>query len=72
MKPRSRPPTNLGGMFRTGIEIRHFRFALEYNLIGSTSQTVTEVGTGTMSTVSTSNNYLGLKMGFFIGGGKLL
>jgi outer membrane protein X len=42
---------------RVGFEAGHFRTALEYNVVGKT---------GTMN-----NNYLGIKIGFFIGGGRL-
>ena len=42
---------------RVGFEYGHFRTALEYNVAGKT---------GTVN-----NNYLGLKVGFFIGGGRI-
>lgn len=42
---------------RAGFEFGHFRFALEYNAVGKTG--------------SISNNYLGIKLGFFAGGGLL-
>lgn len=42
---------------RVGFEFGHFRTAIEYNVAGKT---------GTYN-----NNYLGIKMGFFIGGGRL-
>lgn len=41
---------------RVGFEVGHFRTALEYNIAGKS---------GTIN-----NNYLGIKMGFFIGGGR--
>jgi outer membrane protein X len=43
---------------RVGFEIGHFRTAIEYNVAGKTG--------------AYSNNYLGIKMGFFIGGGRLV
>jgi outer membrane protein X len=42
---------------RIGFELGHFRTAIEYNLVGKTG--------------SLNNNYLGIKLGFFIGGGRL-
>jgi len=42
---------------RVGFELGHFRTAIEYNVAGKTG--------------SFSNNYLGIKLGFFIGGGRL-
>jgi hypothetical protein len=66
--------TKLGGMARSGFEIRHFRFAVEYNFIGSTKQTVTESNgnsqSTTASTVMSKNNYCGIKLGILIGGGR--
>lgn len=41
---------------RAGFEIGHFRTAVEYNVAGKT---------GTVN-----HNYLGIKLGFFIGGGR--
>jgi outer membrane protein X len=46
-----------GFMPRIGIETGHFRAAIEYNAAGKS---------GTMN-----NNYLGIKIGFFLGGGRL-
>jgi hypothetical protein len=45
-----------GGMPRVGFEYKHFRAAVEYNLCGKS---------GTIN-----NNYLGIKLGFFAGGGR--
>ncbi len=41
---------------RAGIEYGHFRAAVEYNVAGKTA--------------TVNHNYLGLKLGFFIGGGR--
>ncbi len=48
--------TKFGGMARAGIEIWHIRAGVEYNFIGKTN--------------AISNNYLGLKIGIVLGGGK--
>jgi outer membrane protein W len=45
-----------GGLPRVGFELGHFRMALEYNVVGKT---------GTIN-----NNYMGIKLGFFVGGGR--
>ena len=49
--------TKFGAAPRVGFEFGHFRTAIEYNATGKT---------GTYN-----NNYLGIKLGFFIGGGRL-
>jgi outer membrane protein W len=45
-----------GGTPRAGFEFGHFRMAVEYNVVAKT---------GTIN-----NNYLGIKLGFFAGGGR--
>lgn len=45
-----------GGAPRVGFEFGHFRMAVEYNVVGKTN--------------SINNNYLGIKLGFFAGGGR--
>jgi hypothetical protein len=49
--------TKFGFAPRVGFEAGHFRAAIEYNVAGKT---------GTIN-----NNYLGIKLGAFIGGGRL-
>jgi outer membrane protein X len=61
--------SKFGGMIRAGFEVAHFRLGLEYNLIGNSDQTV--VSGSSTSTISSKNSYLGIKIGCFIGGGKL-
>lgn len=48
--------TKFGGMGRAGLEIWHIRAAVEYNFVGKTN--------------NINNNYLGLKVGIVLGGGK--
>lgn len=48
--------TRFGFAPRVGFEFGHFRTALEYNVAGKTG--------------NISNNYIGIKLGFFIGGGR--
>lgn len=46
-----------GATPRVGFEFGHFRMAVEYNVVGKT---------GTIN-----NSYLGIKLGFFAGGGRI-
>jgi hypothetical protein len=62
--------TKFGGMIRSGFELSHFRFAVEYNLIGKSKQTVTDGNGNTLGTATAKNSYCAIKIGFFIGGGK--
>jgi len=65
--------TKFGGMIRAGFEVKHFRLGIEYNLVGNSSQSETSMdGTGNTvtNTVSSKNSYLGIKLGFFIGGSR--
>lgn len=48
--------SKFGGAPRVGFEFGHFRLAVEYNVVGKTN--------------SINNNYLGIKIGFFAGGGR--
>lgn len=61
--------TKFGGMIRSGFDLGHFRFALEYNLIGKSTQTVDD-GNGGTATVVSKNSYTSIKIGFFVGGGR--
>ena len=49
--------SKFGAAPRVGFEFGHFRTAVEYNLVGKTGKI--------------NNNYLSLKLGFFIGGGRI-
>lgn len=57
---------------RVGFDAGHFTMNLEYNIIGASSETIQVDNNGTVTTgkVDTKNNYLGLRIGFFIGGGR--
>lgn len=58
--------SKFGGMLRAGAEISHFRFGIEYNLVGST-----DLKDENNATVGTSkNSYIGIKIGAVIGGGR--
>lgn len=54
---------------RLGFDLGHFTMQVEYNIVPSTkSQVVLTTGTATSES---KNNYLGIKAGFFFGGGKV-
>ena len=56
----------LGGMIRAGFEWGKFRLGLDYNLIPKSDLEDidgNEIGTS-------KNSYLGISLGFFVGGGK--
>ena len=54
----------IGGLLRAGFDLGKFRLAAEYNLIGAS-----EVPSGT-ETIDVKNGYIGISLGFFVGGGK--
>ena len=56
--------TKFGGMVRAGIKAGHFVAAVEYNAAPTTNTTL-----GTTK-VSSENSYVGIKVGFDIGGGR--
>ena len=58
--------TKFGGMVRGGLETRHFRFGVEYNIVPKT--TYVDIN-GSGNTLTTKNGYLGFKVGICIGGG---
>lgn len=53
-----------GGLIRAGFEWGKFRTAINYNLIGKS-----EIGEGA-DAVEVKNSYLGISLGFYVGGGK--
>lgn len=63
--------SKFGEMVRVGAELSHFRIGLEYNIVPATKlETVNGGGSGTVSTIKTKNSYMGIKLGFVIGGGR--
>ncbi|CCH54094.1 hypothetical protein BN8_03237 [Fibrisoma limi BUZ 3] len=56
--------TKFGGMIRGGVKVGHFVAAVEYNAAPTTDN---RLGT---TTVTSENSYLGIKVGFDIGGGR--
>lgn len=63
--------SKFGEMVRAGVEISHFRFGLEYNIVPNTTLEEVNTSTGTKTTYTTKNGYLGIKLGICIGGGRI-
>ncbi len=64
--------TKFGFYPRVGFDAGHFTFNIEYNIVPKSTNSfqVDNNGTITTATSETKNNYLGIRIGFFIGGGK--
>ena len=68
--------TKFGVYPRIGFDLRHLSITLDWNIAGSSKSTMgnglspSEHGYDPPHTVYLKNNYLSLKIGFFIGGGK--
>jgi len=61
--------TKFGGLVRSGFEVSHFRFGIEYNIVPKTKFTGFD-GDGNPTTGLTSkNSYIGIKVGVCFGGG---
>lgn len=60
--------TKFGGMIRTGIEMKHFRLGVEYNIVPKTTFTGFD-DNGNEAKLTSKNGYLGIKLGVCIGGG---
>ncbi|OIN57914.1 outer membrane beta-barrel protein [Arsenicibacter rosenii] len=56
----------LGLMGRVGFKAGHFNMGVEYNYVPST-----KISLMTAQTIKSSNSYVGVKLGFDIGGGRL-
>jgi outer membrane protein X len=57
--------TKFGFMGRAGLKTGHFVVGVEYNAVPTTQNR------GTTTTIESQNTYLGIKLGFDIGGGRL-
>jgi Outer membrane protein beta-barrel domain len=59
---------------RIGFDLGHFTMQIEYNIVPSTKSQVsisTGIGPPVTASSESKNNYLGIKAGFFFGGGKV-
>ena len=62
--------SEFGGMVRGGIEAGHFRLGLEYNLVPKTTFEGYDSNGNYVTGLTSSNNYIGIKIGACIGGGR--
>jgi hypothetical protein len=60
--------SKFGGMIRAGMEMSHFRIGFEYNIVPQTEFTGFD-SNGDPATLKSNNSYIGIKLGFCIGGG---
>lgn len=60
--------SKFGGMIRAGLEARHLRFGLEYNIVPSLNISGFDQN-GNATTIKSKNGYIGIKFGICIGGG---
>jgi hypothetical protein len=61
--------SKFGQMVRAGVELSHFRVGVEYNIVPKTTVETVNANTGDVTTSSIKNGYVGIKLGFTIGGG---
>ena len=62
--------SEFGGMVRAGIEAGHFRLGLEYNMVPKTTFEGYDSDGNYRTGLTSSNSYIGIKIGAFIGGGR--
>ena len=62
--------SKFGGMVRGGIEAGHFRLGLEYNIVPKTTFEGYDSNGNYVTGLTSSNNYIGIKIGACIGGGR--
>ena len=62
--------SKFGGMVRGGIEAGHFRIGLEYNIVPKTTFEGYDSNGNFVTGLTSSNNYMGIKIGACIGGGR--
>jgi outer membrane protein W len=62
--------SKFGGLVRGGFELGKFRMGLEYNLIPKSTATTVNVLNLTAGERKIANSYLGISLGFYVGGGK--
>ena len=69
----TRTLARFGGMIRAGIEIKHLRLGVEYNLVPTTNSVENFYNETTYNyedvKVESKNNYFSIKVGFCFGGG---
>lgn len=61
--------SKFGGMVRSGFELSHFRFAIEYNIVPKTTYTGYDSEGNIKSGLTSNNSYMSIKIGVCFGGG---
>ena len=61
--------SKFGGMIRAGVELSHFRFGVEYNIVPKTTFTGYDSQGNLTSGLTSNNSYIGIKIGVCLGGG---
>ncbi|HEX6848415.1 MAG TPA: hypothetical protein VF144_15635, partial [Chitinophagaceae bacterium] len=62
--------SKFGQMIRAGVETGHFRIGLEYNIVPKTTYEGYNADGDYVTGLSSSNNYVGIKVGVCFGGGR--
>jgi outer membrane protein W len=62
--------SKFGAMIRSGVEISHFRFGVEYNLVPKTKFDGYDSQGNPTTGLTSSNSYVGIKIGVCFGGGR--
>lgn len=61
--------SKFGGMIRGGVELSHFRFGIEYNIVPKTTFSGFDDQGNPTTGLTSKNGYLGIKVGVCLGGG---
>lgn len=61
--------SKFGGMIRAGVELSHFRFGVEYNIVPKTTFTGYDNEGNLTDGLTSKNSYIGIKVGVCLGGG---
>ena len=62
--------SKFGGMVRAGVELSHFRFGVEYNIVPKTSFSGYDSDGNPTDGLTSGNSYIGIKIGVCFGGGR--
>ena len=61
--------TKFGGLIRAGFEVSHFRLGIEYNIVPKTTFEGYDADGNLTTGLTSSNSYIGIKLGVCFGGG---
>ena len=62
--------SKFGAVIRSGFEFSHFRFGIEYNIVGKTTFEGFDSEGNPTTGLTSKNSYMGIKIGACIGGGR--